>query len=899
MTLLDALLKTKMHIPQIRSATVTRSRLFEKLDEGLSRKLTVVSAPAGSGKTTLVGSWLQHAEPAGAWLSLDGRDNDLIRFWSYVIAALHSALPEEVIGEAARATLQTTATPSIETAITVLINELAVLSTSITLVLDDYHLIDQQGIHQSLTFLLDNMPTSLHLVIASRQDPRLPLAKMRVRGQLNELTGRDLRFTEKETAVFLNDIMGLDLSPQEAAALEARTEGWIAALQIAALSLQGHRDPVKFIGQFQGDHGYLLDYLAQEVLERQPLAVRQFLLHTSILDRFNAPLCDAVTQTSTSRAMLRRIERANLFLVPLDDDRQWYRYHDLFADFLYDQLESEQPAMIRDLHLRASEWSENNEYSEMAVEHALAAGDHERAAQLIEQLARRSFRYRANARVYEWLLVLSEEIVRSRPILGLAYAWGLCGKGRYQLSEAWLSAVEDQVRQPDEGTLPHVPSIAQTMLGEIESARAVTACFRGDMTEAMRLSRRALKRLPANEHFLRGLLANNMAMNIADAVGGSGDLESAGQIYREAVKAGRDSGDKRVTAYSLNRLAQWQQGRGHLHLAAKAFEEALQLLSGLHPHSTTGEIGLAHLGLGELAYEWNQLAQADRHFEAAADELRRGNPLVFPQALVAQAFALQARGRQEESLETMSQAVELARSSNITWMASNVAAAQARLALQQGHLEAAVHWAEKCGLNVGDDISINHLAEYMTLARIRLAFGQAEDAGDLLSQVDDFVQSLELTGRLLEVRLLRALVCQAVGEQEEALGNLKQAVTLAAPDGYIRSFLDEGRELAALLEQVTVAEPLATKHLDRLKRAFASSSPGETQAEPTTLLDPLTDREVEVLRLLAADLSSPEIARELTIAVSTVRTHRKNIYSKLGVHSRYEAVLRAEELQLL
>jgi len=853
----------------------------------------VVSAPAGSGKTTLVGSWLQRAEPAGAWLSLDGRDNDPTRFWSYVIAALHSALPEEAIGEAARATLQTTATPSIETAITVLINELVVLSTPITLVLDDYHLIDQQAIHQSLTFFLDNMPASLHVVIASRKDPPLSLAKMRVRGQLNELTGRDLRFTEKETAVFLNDVMGLDLSPEEAAALEARTEGWVAALQIAALSLQGHSDAVRFIGQFQGDHRYLLDYLAQEVLEQQPPVVRQFLLNTSILDRFNAPLCEAVTQTPTSRAMLRRIERANLFLVPLDDDRQWYRYHDLFADFLYSQLESEQPAMIRELHLRASEWSEDNEFLEMAVEHALAAGDHERAAELLEQLARKSFRYRANDRLYEWLSALPEEIVRVRPILGLTFAWGLCGKGRYQLSEAWLSAVEEQVRQPAEGTLPH------PMLGEIESARAIIACFRGDMTAAMRLSRRALKRLPANEHFLRGLLANNMSMNIADAVGGSGDLESAGQIYREAVEAGRDSGDRRVTAYSLNRLAQWQQGRGHLQLAAEAFEEALQMLSGLHPHSTAGESGLAHLGLGELAYEWNQLAQADSHLEAAADLLRRGNPLVFPQALVAQALALQARGRREASLERMSQAVELARSSNITWMASNVAAAQARLALRQGDLEAAGHWAETCGLDAGDDIGINHLAEYMTLARVRLAFGQAEDAGDLLSPVDDFVQSLELTGRIVEARILQALVYRALGKQVEARANLAEAVKLAAPDGYIRSFLDEGRELALLLEQATVGEPLAAEHVERLKRAFASSSTVETQAEPTALLDPLTDREVEVLRLLAADLSSPEIARELTIAVSTVRTHRKNIYSKLDVHSRYEAVLRAEELQLL
>lgn len=895
----ETLLKTKLHIPQMRSAIVTRSRLVDKLIKGLNGKLTLVSAPAGSGKTTLVASWLQHSEAAGAWLSLDGRDNDLIRFWTYVIAALHSALPEEDIGEAARATLLATATPSIETAITVLINELAVLSTSIILVLDDYHLINQQALHQSLTFFLDNMPDSLHLVIASREDPPLPLARMRVRGQLNEVTAMDLRFTEGEAAAFLNDVMGLGVSPKEVAALETRTEGWIAALQVAALSLQGHTDPVKFIEQFQGDHRYLLDYLAEEVLEQQPPAVQQFLLYTSILERFNAPLCDAVTRTSTSQAMLRRIERANLFLVPLDEDREWYRYHDLFADFLYKQLESEQPALSEKLHLRASAWSEENEFPEMAVEYALAAGDHERAAQLIEQLVSNSFRYKASAHVYQWLSALPEETIRSRPILGLTFAWGLCGNGRYQLSEAWLSAVEEQYRRSAEAALPHLPSISQTLLGEIESVRAVIACFQGDMTAAMRLSRQALRKLPDDEHFLRGLLANNMSMNIASAVGGGGDLETAGQIYQEAVKAGRDSGDDQVTAFSLNRLAQWQQGRGHLRLAADAFEEALQLLSGLHTPSVAGEMGLAHLGLGELAYEWNQLMQADRHLEAAYDQLRIGNPLMLAQAYVGQALLLQAQGRPKESQERMGQAVELARSSNITWMTSNVAAVQARLALRQGDLESASHWAETCGLDVGDEVGINHLAEYLTLARVQLALGRAEEAGDLLSWVYGFVQSLELTGRIVEVRLLQALVYQELGKRAEAGANLGEAVRQAAPEGYIRLFLDEGNELAGLLEQVTIADPPTADYLKHLKRAFASSSPLQAQLEPTRLLDPLTDREMDVLRLLAADLSSPEIARQLTIAVSTVRTHRKNIYSKLDVHSRYEAVLRAEDLQLL
>jgi LuxR family maltose regulon positive regulatory protein len=510
-----------------------------------------------------------------------------------------------------------------------------------------------------------------------------------------------------------------------------------------------------------------------------------------------------------------------------------------------------------------------------------------------------SFRHRANVRVYHWLEQLPEEIIHSRPILGLAYAWGFCRDGQYESSEEWLLAAEDHYRQGAGAALTHLPSINDTMLGEIESVRATIACFRGDMTTAMTLSRRALAALPADEHVLRGLLADNMAMNIADAVGGSGDLAAAGRIYREAVSAGRASGNNLVTAFALNRLAQWQREQGQLHLAADTFGEVLLLSSNNRLKLTPGEVGAAHLGLGELSYQWNQLAEADDHLQTALDHLQTGNPLLLPTAYAACSFVLQAQGKPGEARDQMKQAVELAHNSNITWMASNVSAAQSRLALRQGNLEAASRWADTCGLEVGDELGINHLGEYATLARVRLAQGDVAAAGDLLTWLHDFVTSLGLLGSTAEVQLLQALVSLARDDGTQAVAILTQSVALVAPEGYIRLYLDEGVQVAQLLEQVSLDNGQAADYLSRLRHAFAATEAAVALPQYGRLLDPLSDREIEILRLLAAGLSSSEIARELTIAVSTVRTHRKNIYSKLDVHSRHEAVIRAQELQLL
>jgi LuxR family maltose regulon positive regulatory protein len=883
----------------LRPSLVSRPRIIAKLNTGLSSKLTLVSAPAGSGKTTLLTSWMHQSGRAKAWLSLDATDNELNRFWTYISAALQSTTLGQKVGKAATEALQSTPAPPIYAILTQLINELASGATPVTFVLDDYHLIDRQEIHQSLAFFLDHMPASLHLVIASRTDPPLPLARLRVRGQLSEINTADLRFTATEATVFLRDVMGLSITKDEMLELGNRTEGWIAALQIAALSLKGRTDTSVFIRRFQGGHQHLLDYLAEEVLRQQPPAVQQFLLYTAILDRFNVPLSAAVTETTGTRAILQRLERDNLFLVPLDEVHHWYRYHHLFADFLRSHLQATDPDALPELHRRASGWLAKNGFPEAAINHALAGQDYQGAAQLLREMVARGPQRRISAHVYRWLQELPEEVVGQHPALGLAYAWGACRQGQYETAETWLTTVENQLRQVAKALPPHLPSASETMLGEIETVRAVIACFQGDMATAMSRSRLALDRLPADEHVLRGVLANNMAMNIAGTVGDSGDLSAAGQIYHEAVTAGRASGNTQILAFALTRLGQWQTDQGQLQLAATSFREVLRLKEAAETPFTDTEIGRAHLGLGELGYQWNQLERAVQHLQTGCELIGPGNPLMLPAAYATWAFLLQAQDQPDAAANKMSQAVDMARDSNITWLASNMAAERARLALMQDDLESAVLWADTCGLSVGDEIGINQICEYAMLARVRLAQRRFMEAGDMLDWLLGFVEPLDLSGRVVEVQLLQALVQQALNHQREAVALLTQAVARAAPQGYIRLFLDEDGQLAHLLDQIKVDDSQVGSYLARLRAAFPGGMAAMSSQPAGPLLDPLSDREIEVLRLLVADLTGPEIAAELTVAVSTIRSHMKSIYSKLDVHSRYEAAVRAQELQLL
>lgn len=894
----EKLLQTKLFKPTVRPLLVPRPRLIEKLNVGLDGKLTLVSAPAGFGKTTLVATWILAGERPSAWLSLDERDNDLMRFWHYLLAAFRDGLQEESWG----AEIVLGGQRPMEEMVAGFVNGLTAAATPLTLVLDDYHVIDSQAIHQSLAFFLDQLPPNLHLVISSRSSPPLPLPRLRVRHQLNELTPDALRFTPEETAVFLNEIMGLNIAAEDVAALEQRTEGWIAGLQVAALSLQGRSDKTAFIQQFSGSHRHLLDYLAEEVLSQQPPAVQKFLLCTAILSQFNAPLCDAVLENSDwklesdplpflssisnyqslSQAILDRVEQANLFLISLDDERRWYRYHHLFADFLQSRLQKVAPAIVPELHHRASVWLEANGFWETAVDHAIAARLFERAIQLIRQFTDGKPAAGMSGTIFRWLQQMPNELIRAQPQLSLALAWGYCHAGRYQASKEWVAAAEAQGQTSKE------------VQGEIAAVYSIIACYQGDVTTALTRSREALALLPQENHMLRGLIANNIAMNLDDAISGSGDLAAAAQIYAEVAAAGRAANDEMVEAFGMNRLAQLQVSQGMLHRAANTFRQVLQL--GLaRAERPLSEISLAHFNLAQILYQWNELDAAQQHLQAGDHGENGQDTGLLTGGYALRIFLAQALGETAAAQSTLAEATAIARKTNISWIISGMAATGAKLALMQDDLQTAVRWAETCGLAVGDDIGVHRIREYATLAEIYVAQEETDKALALLTWLIGFATRLELTGSVLSLMVGQSLALLAAGNVEKAAAVLADTLALAEPEGYVRLFVDAGQPMARLLRQVAT-KGVMRDYAGQLLAAFPNAS-SDRPAQP--LLDPLSERELEVLGLLADGRSNPEIAAELFLAVGTVKRHLHNIFGKLNVANRRQAVMRANELNLL
>ena len=617
------LLQTKLYIPPPRPELVPRLRLIEQLNAGLrsGRKLTLVSAPAGFGKTTLVSEWIQAlggATPplAIAWLSLDEGDNDLTRFLIYSIAALQTI--EASIGKGALSALESPQPPATEAILTTLINEVAAISDRIVLVLDDYHIIDAKPVDNTLTFLLEHLPPKMHLVIATREDPHLPLARLRVRGQLTELRVADLRFTPSEAAKFLNQVMGLHLSAEEVASLETRTEGWIAGLHLAALSMRGREDVPGFIRAFAGDNRYIVDYLVEEVLNRQPEHVRNFLLQTSILDRLCGPLCDALTGQQDGRGMLGTLEHGNLFVVPLDDKRQWYRYHHLFAGVLQAHLMEEQPNQVPILHQRASEWYEHNGPSSDAIRHALAAEDFERGAGLVELVWPEMDRSFQSAAWLGWVKALPDELVRARPVLSVGYAWALLNGGELEAAEARLRAAErwlDTTAHRDER--PEASSAKMVVVDEeqlrslpvtIANARAYLAQTRGDVPGSIKYARRALDLLPETDHFRRGRAAVLLGL----AYWANGDLEAAHRTLADAMASFQMTGNTLFAISFTFILADIRMAQGRLHEAVSTYERSLQLATEQGEPAPQGTADL-YLGLSELYREHGDMEAARQH----------------------------------------------------------------------------------------------------------------------------------------------------------------------------------------------------------------------------------------------------------------------------------------------
>ena len=904
------LLETKLYVPRSRRGLVPRPRLSERLDRGTASKLTLVSAPAGFGKTTLLTEWLA-AGPAAlagerlvAWLSLDRADSDPASFWTYVIAALRTVASG--VGESALALLQAPQPPPIEAVLTALLNDLDGAAGDIVLVLDDYHVIDASDVQDGMAFLLDHLPPWLHVVIASRADPALPLARWRARGELVEIRAAELRFTPDEAVAYLNEIMGLQLTARDVAALEARTEGWIAALQLAALSMQGRDDVAGFIAGFAGDDRYVVDYLAEEVLQRQPDRVQAFLLQTSILGRLSGPLCDAVTGQGGGKAMLEALDRGNLFLVPLDDRRRWYRYHHLFADVLQARLLDERPRQVPDLHRRASAWYEQNGEPAVAIGHALAAEDFGRAADLVELAIPAMRRSRQEAALRGWLKALPDEVVRVRPVLSVGLAGALLAVGEFEGVEERLRDAERCLGQTTgTGAGSPVPAAEMAVDDEefrrlpagIELYRSALAMARGDVHGTVRHARRAIDLSPEDDHLVRASAAGMSGL----AFWTSGDLEAGHSAYAECVAGLRRAGHIADIFGCSIALADIRSAQGRLGEAMRTYEQALQGApeqGGLVLRGTAD----MHVGMSEVHRERDDLHAATQHL-LRSQEL--GEHLGLPQNRyrwrVAMARIRQAEGDPVGALDLLNEAERLYMGDFFPNVRP-VPALKARVWIAQGRLGEALSWAREQGLSVDDDLSYLREFEHITLARMLLARHQDEHAGHSLHQATRLLERLllaaeegERTGRVIEILVLQALARQRLGDIPAAFACLERAVTLAEPEGYVRVFIDEGPPMAPLL-RAAAKQGTAGNYVRRLLAAVSET--GHEKSAKQALIEPLSERELDVLRLLGTDLDGPAIARELMVSLHTVRTHTKHIYAKLGVTSRRAAVRRAAELDL-
>ena len=902
-----ALLETKFYVPRSRRDLVPRPRLAERLDRGSASKLMLVSAPAGFGKTTLLTEWLAAgpAAPAdqrlAAWLSLDRGDNDPASFWTYVIAALRTAAPG--VGESTLALLQAPRPSPIETVLTALLNDLGGIAADIVLVLDDYHVIDAREVQDGMAFLLDHLPPGLHVVIASRADPALPLARLRARGELAEIRAAELRFTPDEAAAYLNELMGLRLTARDVAALEGRTEGWIAALQLAALSMQGRDDVAGFIAGFAGDDRYVVDYLAEEVLQRQPDRVQAFLLQTSILGRLSGPLCDAVTGQGGGKAMLEALDRGNLFLVPLDDRRQWYRYHRLFADVLQARLLDEQPGQVPDLHRRASAWFQRSGEPSEAIGHALAARDFDQAADLIERTIPAMRITRQEATVHGWLKALPDEVVRVRPMLSFAVAGALLTGGepeevevRLQDAERWLQEAtatgEGSPAPPGEMVVADEEEYRR-LPGAIELYRSALALVRGDVPGTVRHARRTLDRALTEDHGVRAGAAGFLGL----AFWTSGDLEAAHPAWAQCAAGLRRSGQIADIFGCAIAMADIRLVQGRLGEAMRTYEQALQRASEQDGPVLRGTADM-YVGMSEVHRERGDL-------QAATQQLLRSQELGEHNGLpqnpyrwrVAMARIRQAEGDLGGALDLLNEAERLY-VGDFFPNVRPVPALKARVWIAQGRLGEALGWAREQGLSADDDLSYLREFEHITLARMLLARSRGEPVHQVTRLLERLLLAAEeggRTGHVIEILVLQALALQAPGHIPAALTCLERALTLAEPEGYVRVFVDEGPPIGSLLR---AAEKQGTTRNYVRRLLAAVSQTRQDSPVRQALIDPLSERELDVLRLLGTELDGPAIARELMVSLNTVRTHTKNIYTKLAVTNRRAAVRRAAELDL-
>jgi LuxR family maltose regulon positive regulatory protein len=877
-----SLLETKLYVPRPRSELVLRARLLEALRQGAGQKLTVVIAPAGFGKTTLLADWLGN----GAWVSLDANDNEPALFWAYFVRALQRIHPG--IGRGTIALLESSQPPAIESVLTTLLNEIDAIDADFTVVLDDYHVIDAAAIHSGLTFLLDHVPRRMHLVIASRAEPPLPLARMRARGELTELRAANLRFTLDEASTFLTRVMELDISADETTTLEKRTEGWIAGLKLAALSMKARGTVVGFVEDFSGNNRYIADYLVEEVLKSERDDVRRFLLRTAILDRLSGALCDAVTGEAGSQALLEDLARRNLFVVPLDDRGEWYRYHHLFADVLQRQARADDSEAARSSHKRASSWYAQHGSTAAAVRHALAAEDVDRAAELLEQSWPEKDRSYESAQWLARVKTLPETVVRQRPLLSMGYVWGLLNGGELEAVEPWLRSVEQQLAEMAIADDERVKSLTT----ELAAARVYLAQSLGDTPGTLEHATRVLELTPERDIAAR---ATGLAL-VALAKWGRGDLDGGYRTFADALATMRKAGHDLDVIRGTFVLGDIRVAQGRLREAVSIYENGLAAARDV----AHAEIDELHLGLSEVYREWNDLPSATRHLDAlarsAAGTAHKGNRMRWCTAM---ARVREAQGDLAGALDLLGEAEANERRDPIPRVRP-IPALRARIRLAQSDVKGAMEWASTAKVSIDDTLSYLREFEHVTFARVLLV--RHGDAVKLLERLASAAEAGGRTGSLIEILVLHALGQHALGNLRQALDSLTRALTLAEPEGYLRVFLDEGGRMRELLRHA-ITRGLAGEYTRRVLAAFdGPKQPAAPVAAAQTgdgLLQPLTTRELEILRLIAAGLRNQEIADHLSISAATVKRHIANAYGKLGAGHRTAALAKAAELKLL
>ncbi|MEO6890182.1 MAG: LuxR C-terminal-related transcriptional regulator [Ktedonobacteraceae bacterium] len=900
---LDVLLATKLYLPPARPDHVDRPRLFAALAEGTRHKLTLISAAAGFGKTALVSAWVATHPAAVAWVSLDEGDNDPTLFWKYVVASLDAIQP--ALSKQALPILHALPPLPIEAFLTVLINAVTTISRDFVLVLDEYQSIDTPAIHDALAFLLDHMPPQMHVLIASRSEPPLPLARLRVRGQLTELRTPDLRFTQEETARFLRQGARLDLSSEDILALQARTEGWIAGLHLAALSLQGGEHTQDFIAAFTGSNRYVLEYLVEEVLSRQPEHVQAFLLQTSLLERVSGPLCDALTGHTGGQAMLEYLEEANLFLLPLDAHQSWYRYHRLFAEAMRQKLQRTQADHVSKLYQKASFWYEQHGFFVDAVETALTGQHYAQAARLIERINAAMMRRGETATLLRWLRRLPDEVVRSSPGLCICFAWVLYLAVQFDASEVYIAYAETLPdTYPDAVSRP-VDKATQEA-AEIAALRAVIAVSRQDIPHVIEFAQYALQYLAQENVAGRALVT--WALGVASWF--NDDVEAAIVAVTESLALGQAADSVSAVLNALGDLVQLQFAQGRLHQAEKTCQQGLQFVT-KHREQLPATNSM-QIAFGDLQRERNELASAAHALSQGLEQDQQiwnlGNTL---RGYIALARTKQAQGDAVGAREAIDRAERVAQQSHMPHLVAIVRAYRARILLLQGAMGAVHLWLQESNID-GDGTPLHHTreVEYLTLARVYIAQDKAEDALRLLARLLQAAERGKRMGSVIEILALAALAHARQGTMQDAVTALARALSYAESEGYVRVFADEGAPMAALLkrlldqqQQGRLTYALSRDYIKHLLSALENkkhaASAQDTQKTSQPLVEPLSQRELEVLHLIADGASNREIAERLVVSLGTVKKHLNNIFGKLAVKNRTQAVAEARNLGLL